>query len=76
MKDKARYGSIHCQKRQSLKAKIWFCSALIAKYLPPAKVSKLRSDIMTFAQPNDESIHEVWERSKGVLNKAFNHRLP
>ena len=55
------------------KVKIWFYSlpkeiiaawnemtaTLLAKYLPPAKVSKLRSDIMTFTHLNDESIHDV-----------------
>jgi len=69
--------------------KIWFYSlpngtittwdemtaTLMAKYLPSAKVSKLRSDIMTFSQLDDESIHDTWERYKVLLNKALNHGL-
>jgi len=34
-------------------------SALLAKYLPPTKISKLRSNIMTFVQLDDESIHDA-----------------
>jgi len=34
-------------------------SALLAKYLPPAKVSKLQSNNMTFAQLDGESIHDA-----------------
>ena len=70
------------------KGKIWFYSlpketivtwvemaaSLLAKYLPLAKVSKLRSDIMTFTQRDDESI--LWKRYKVLLNKASNHGLP
>ena len=72
------------------KAKVWFyllpketiatwdeiASTLLTKYLPPVKVSKLQSDIMTFAQPDDEFIHEAWERYEGLLKKASNHGLP
>ena len=72
------------------KAKIWFYSlpketiatwdemaaSLLAKYLPPVKVSKLRSDNMTFTQLDGKSIHGAWERYKVILNKTSNHRLP
>jgi len=51
-------------------------SALLAKYLPSAKVGKLQSDIMTFSQHDDESINDSWERYKVLLNKTSNHRLP
>ena len=46
-------------------------AVFLVKYLPPAKVSKLWSDIITFTQLDDESIHNAWERYK-----ASNHRLP
>jgi len=49
-------------------------AALLAKYRPPAKVSNLQSDIITFTKPEDEFIHDSWERSK--VNKASNHKLP
>jgi len=69
--------------------KIWFYSlpteiittwdemaaTLLAKYLPPTKVSKLKSDIMTFTQL-DESIHDVWKWYKVILNEASNYKLP
>lgn len=75
-------------RRDKIDAKIWFyslpkeiittwdemASTLLAKYLPPTKVSKLWSDIMTFAEL-DESIHDAWERYKVLLNKASNHVL-
>jgi len=51
-------------------------AALLAKYLPLVKVSKLWSDIMTFTQLDDESIHDAWERYKELLNKASNHGIP
>jgi len=40
---------------------IWdnMAATLWAKYLLPAKVSKLRSDIMTFTQLDDELIHDT-----------------
>ena len=55
------------------KAKIWFyslpketittcdemMSAFLAKYLSPAKIAKLWSNIMTFSQIDNESIHEA-----------------
>jgi len=50
-------------------------ATLLARYLPPVKVSKLQSDIITFTQPEDKSVHDAWERYKVLLNKASNHEL-
>ena len=44
-------------------------SVLLDKYLPPAKIAKLQSNVMTFSQLDDESIHDAWERYKVLLNK-------
>jgi len=51
-------------------------AALLAKYLPPAKVAKLRGKIITFFQLDNEFIYDAWERYKMLLNKASNHGLP
>ena len=57
---------------------IWdeMASTILAKYLPPVKVSKFWSNIMPFFQPEDEFIHDGWERYKVLLNKVSNHGLP
>jgi len=47
----------------------WDVSTLLAKYLPPAKVTKLRSNIMTFSQLNDESVHDAWRGTKFCSTK-------
>ena len=51
-------------------------ATLLAKYQSPDKVSKLRSDIMTFTQLDNESIHDPLKRYKVLLTKASNYGLP
>ncbi|KAH9697798.1 hypothetical protein KPL71_023761 [Citrus sinensis] len=48
----------------------------LAKYFPPAKTTKLRNDITTFAQFEMESLYEAWERYKDLLRKCPHHGLP
>ena len=45
--------------------------SLLVKYVPPAKVSKLKSDIITFAQLDDESIHDWLSWNLHTENTKF-----
>ncbi|XP_041996944.1 uncharacterized protein LOC121747030 isoform X2 [Salvia splendens] len=45
------------------------------KYYPWAKASKLRKDIWTFRQMEDERLYEAWERFNGMLRKCPTHGL-
>ncbi|KAH9734901.1 hypothetical protein KPL71_017554 [Citrus sinensis] len=47
----------------------------LAKYFPPARTTKLRNDITTFAQFEMESLYEVWKRYKDLLRKCPHHGL-
>lgn len=51
-------------------------SKFSAKYFQPARDSKLRGDITTFVQFDNELIHNAWERYKEVLRECQNHGLP
>ncbi|XP_075489529.1 uncharacterized protein LOC142528372 [Primulina tabacum] len=50
--------------------------AFIIKYFPPSKTMKLRADITTFAQFEQESLYEAWERFKDLLRRCPHHELP
>ncbi|XP_075499138.1 uncharacterized protein LOC142537512 [Primulina tabacum] len=51
-------------------------NAFIIKYFPPSKTMKLRADITTFAQFEQESLYEAWERFKDLLRRCPHHELP
>ena len=46
------------------------------KFFPPAKTAKLRNEINTFYQLDQESLYEAWERFKELLRKCPHHGLP
>ncbi|XP_075479457.1 uncharacterized protein LOC142520346 [Primulina tabacum] len=48
----------------------------LIKYFPPSKTMKLRADITTFAQFEQESLYEAWERFKDFLCRCPHHELP
>ncbi|XP_075475256.1 uncharacterized protein LOC142505999 [Primulina tabacum] len=50
--------------------------AFVIKYFPPSKTMKLRADITTFAQFDQESLYEAWERFKDLLRRCPHHELP
>ncbi|XP_073036308.1 uncharacterized protein [Primulina eburnea] len=50
--------------------------AFLIKYFPPSKTMKLRADITTFAQYEQESLYEAWERYKDLLRRCPHHELP
>ncbi|GKV23867.1 hypothetical protein SLEP1_g33550 [Rubroshorea leprosula] len=48
----------------------------IAKFFPPSKTAKLRNNITTFVQFDNESLYEAWERFKELVRQCPNHGLP
>ena len=48
----------------------------LAKFFPPAKTAKLRTDIQTFLQFDAETLYEAWERFKDMLRRCPHHGLP
>ncbi|XP_073049447.1 uncharacterized protein [Primulina eburnea] len=50
--------------------------AFLLKYFPPSKTMKLRADITTFSQFEQESLYEAWERYKDLLRRCRHHKLP
>ena len=45
----------------------------LARFFPPAKVTKLRINISSFYQYEGESFYEAWERFKDLLRKCPHH---
>ncbi|XP_073120605.1 uncharacterized protein [Henckelia pumila] len=50
--------------------------AFLTKYFPPSKSMKLRADIKTFSQGEQETFYEAWERYKDLLRTCPHHQLP
>ncbi|XP_073049469.1 uncharacterized protein [Primulina eburnea] len=50
--------------------------AFLLKYFPPSKTMKLRADITTFSQFEQELLYEAWERYKDLLRRCPHHELP
>ncbi|KAM6559604.1 uncharacterized protein LOC115712327 [Cannabis sativa] len=48
----------------------------LMKYFPPTKNAKLRKEITSFQQFEDESLYETWERFKELLRKCPHHGIP
>ncbi|KAM6543139.1 hypothetical protein CsatB_007586 [Cannabis sativa] len=48
----------------------------LMKYFPPTKNAKLRKEITSFQQFEDESLYEAWERFKELLRKCPHHGIP
>ncbi|XP_035845710.1 uncharacterized protein LOC118492057 [Helianthus annuus] len=49
--------------------------AFLAKYFPPAKVSRLRDQIHSFRMEPDEPYHLAWERFQTLLSRCSQHGL-
>ena len=49
--------------------------AFLAKYFPSAKSTKMRNDISNFAQQDQESLYEAWERYKDLLRRCLHRSL-
>ncbi|KAL5569743.1 hypothetical protein UlMin_026318 [Ulmus minor] len=48
----------------------------ITKYFPPTKNARMRNDITSFRQTDDESLFEAWERFKDLLRRCPHHGIP
>ncbi|XP_062104029.1 uncharacterized protein LOC133815176 [Humulus lupulus] len=48
----------------------------LMKYFPPTKNAKLRSEITSFQQLDEESLYEAWERFKELLCKCPHRGIP
>ncbi|KAL5555033.1 hypothetical protein UlMin_037269 [Ulmus minor] len=47
----------------------------LSKFFPPAKTAKLRNEITSFTQYDQESLYEAWERFKEMLRKCPHHGI-
>ncbi|KAJ9561243.1 hypothetical protein OSB04_006403 [Centaurea solstitialis] len=50
-------------------------SKFLSRFIPPSKIEKLRVEIRTFRQDDEETISEAWERFKHLLNSCPSHGL-
>ncbi|XP_024965685.1 uncharacterized protein LOC112505870 [Cynara cardunculus var. scolymus] len=48
----------------------------LKKYFPPTRNVKIRNDIMTIRQEEDEAVSDAWERFKDLLRKCPHHGVP
>ncbi|KAL5561694.1 hypothetical protein UlMin_031441 [Ulmus minor] len=48
----------------------------LTKYFPPTKNARMRNDITSFTQTDDESLFEAWERFKDLLRRCPHHGIP
>ncbi|KAL4281894.1 hypothetical protein GQ457_03G020300 [Hibiscus cannabinus] len=59
----------------SMESWVDLCRSFLMRYNPPNMHTQLRNDIASFRQADDESMHECWDRFKGLLRKCTNHRF-
>ena len=45
-------------------------SKFLAKFYPPQRVIKLKTDVQTFRQQEEESLYEAWERYKALIRRC------
>ncbi|KAJ9547367.1 hypothetical protein OSB04_019910 [Centaurea solstitialis] len=50
-------------------------SKCLSRFFPPSKIDKLRAEIRSFRQDDEETISESWERFKHLLNSCPSHGL-
>ncbi|XP_073120693.1 uncharacterized protein [Henckelia pumila] len=50
--------------------------SFLTKYFLPSKSMKLRADITTFSQGEQDTFFEAWERYKDLLRRCPHHQLP
>ena len=48
----------------------------LTKYFPPTKNARMRNDITSFRQTDDESLFEAWERFLVLLRRCLHHCIP
>jgi len=50
--------------------------AFLSKYFPSGKTAKLRTDITSFTQQDEESLYGAWERFKDLQRQCPHHGVP
>ncbi|XP_058725922.1 uncharacterized protein LOC131597232 [Vicia villosa] len=48
----------------------------LAKYFPPSRNAKMRNEITSFRQGDDELLFEAWERFKELFRQCPHHGIP
>ncbi|KAI5317795.1 hypothetical protein L3X38_037502 [Prunus dulcis] len=75
LKDKAKYW-LNSLKPGSLMTWGAIQKKFLEKYFSTQKIDMLRDKILLFAQQDDESFCEAWERFNGLLNQCPHHGIP
>ncbi|XP_021817104.1 uncharacterized protein LOC110759359 [Prunus avium] len=75
LKDKAKYW-LNSLKPSSLTTWAAIQKKCLEKYFSIQKTDMLRDKILLFAQQDDESFCEAWERFNGLLNQCPHHGIP
>ncbi|CAL8119103.1 unnamed protein product [Prunus armeniaca] len=75
LKDKAKYW-LNSLKLGSLTTWGAIQKKFLEKYFSMQKTNMLRDKILLFAQQDDESFCEAWERFNGLLNQCPHHGIP
>ena len=60
------YGCYSSRPRNSFTTWAALSQAFLSKYFPPGKTAKLRNDITSFFQLDDEPLYEAWEYFKDL----------
>ncbi|XP_075521435.1 uncharacterized protein LOC142554656 [Primulina tabacum] len=75
LRDKAK-SWLNCLLVGSITTREDMAKEFLLKYFPPSKTMKLRADITTFSQFEQESLYEAWERYRDLLQRCPHHELP
>jgi len=74
LKDKVRVW-LHSLSLGSITTLDELIRVFLAKFFPPSKTVSLRNQITSFAQREDESLYEAWERFENLLRLCPHHGL-
>lgn len=74
-KDRAR-AWLNSQPPDSIPTWKDLAEKFLKKYFPPTRNVKIRNEIMTFRQEEDEAVPDAWERFKDLLRKCPHHGIP
>ncbi|XP_074271810.1 uncharacterized protein LOC141595744 [Silene latifolia] len=57
--------------------KTWdeLASAFLNKYFPPSRTAKVKSELQSFTQEDDETLYEAWERYKKLQRLCPHHGI-
>ncbi|XP_017416468.2 uncharacterized protein LOC108327255 [Vigna angularis] len=75
LRDKAK-GWLQSQPQGSISTWEDMATKFVTKYFPPSKSAKMRNEITSFVQQDNESLYEAWERYKELMRKFPHHALP